>query len=65
MESTMYHHMVDRIEKVNSLREAESLRREIVAAFGDTQRRRMLLAALEDRRNVLRRPSRRRRSRGT
>ena len=54
MDSKMYHHLVDRVGRLDSMAEVESLRRELMTSFGDTQRRRVLLAALDERRDVIR-----------
>ena len=53
MDSRAYHHLLDRIGRLESPAETEQLREQVLICYGDTQRRRVILEILDDCRALL------------
>ena len=53
MDNRTYHHLLERIQNLSDASDAEKLGRDVLDEFGETQRRWMILVAIEERRAIL------------
>ena len=53
MDNRTYHSLLERIQNLSDASDAERLGRDVLDEYGETQRRWMILVALEERRAIL------------